>query len=156
MKRAFAPFVEASIATRTRILLERPEGGDVTKMIGRAVDFSVWVEGRVPATSSPEALRLLYRYNPSDPYQIARFYESRFKDDARRLGLKVILDGDKNPALNPRATDNVRGSAKRILSANVLGPWKTVWQLEYGYALRSDVKPVEGDQEVLLIILKLF
>lgn len=42
------------------------------------------------------------------------------------------------------------------LSANVLGPWKTVWQLDYGYALRSDVKPVEGDQELLLVILKLF
>src|SRR5262245_11629511 len=27
--------------------------------------------------------------NPNDPYQIARFYEDRFKDDARRLGLKL-------------------------------------------------------------------
>ena len=42
------------------------------------------------------------------------------------------------------------------LAANVLGPWKTVWQLDYGYALRSDIKPVRGDQEVLLAILKLF
>jgi hypothetical protein len=67
--RAFAPFVEASIATRTRIVLEKPAEGDITIPLGRAVEFGVQVEGRVPATSSPEALRLLYRYNRSDPYQ---------------------------------------------------------------------------------------
>lgn len=69
LNRAFAPFIEAPIATRTYIQLERPEGGDVTIPIGRAVSFSVWVEGRVPESSSSEALRLLYRYNRSDPYQ---------------------------------------------------------------------------------------
>ncbi|HLJ95140.1 MAG TPA: DUF4175 family protein [Gemmataceae bacterium] len=69
MSRAFAPFVEAPIATRTRILIEQPEGGDVTIPIGQAVRFVAWVEGRIPENSSPEALRLLYRYNPSDPYQ---------------------------------------------------------------------------------------
>jgi hypothetical protein len=42
------------------------------------------------------------------------------------------------------------------VSGNILGPWKTIWQLEYGYALRSDVKEVEGDQELLFIVLKLF
>jgi len=42
------------------------------------------------------------------------------------------------------------------LSGNVLGPWKTVWQLEYGYALASDVKPVQGGHDFLLVILKLF
>jgi collagen type III alpha len=68
MNRAFAPFVEAPIATRTRLLLEQPEGGNITIPIGKAVGFSVWVEGRVPEPSSPEALKLLYRYNPSDPY----------------------------------------------------------------------------------------
>lgn len=69
MHRAFAPFVESPIATRTRLELVRPEGGDVTVPVGRAVRFSVWVEGRIPEASSPEALRLLYRYHPSDPYQ---------------------------------------------------------------------------------------
>jgi hypothetical protein len=69
MNRAFAPFSESPIATRTRLEIERPEGGDVTIPIGRAIDFSVWVEGRIPETSSPEALKLLYRYNLGDPYQ---------------------------------------------------------------------------------------
>ncbi len=47
--------------------------------------------------------------DPGDPYQIARYYERAFKDDARRLGLKVILDADKDPSLNPRATEHVEG-----------------------------------------------
>ncbi len=47
--------------------------------------------------------------NPNDPYQIARFYEARFKEDARRLGLKVVLDADADPTLAPRATENVGG-----------------------------------------------
>lgn len=42
------------------------------------------------------------------------------------------------------------------ISGNVLGPWKTVWELEYGYALASDVKPVQGGSDFLLVILKLF
>jgi hypothetical protein len=69
MNRAFAPFIEAPIATRTRLLVEQPEGGDVTIPVGKAVAFSVWMEGRVPEPSSPEALKLLYRYSLSDPYQ---------------------------------------------------------------------------------------
>jgi cysteinyl-tRNA synthetase len=47
--------------------------------------------------------------NPADPYQIARFYEQRFKDDACKLGLKVALDAQKDPTLMPRATENVAG-----------------------------------------------
>ena len=47
--------------------------------------------------------------NPADPFAIARFYEARFKDDARTLGLKVVLDADADPTLTPRATDNVEG-----------------------------------------------
>lgn len=47
--------------------------------------------------------------DPSDPYQIARYFESRFKDDARKLGLKLVLDADKDPSLMPRATEHVRG-----------------------------------------------
>ncbi|MCC6676083.1 MAG: cysteine--tRNA ligase [Phycisphaerales bacterium] len=47
--------------------------------------------------------------DPTDPYQIARFYEDRFKEDGRRLGLKLIADGDSDPTLNPRATENIPG-----------------------------------------------
>ncbi len=47
--------------------------------------------------------------DPSNPWQIARFYEDRFKDDARRLGLKVALEAQKDPTLMPRATESIEG-----------------------------------------------
>src|SRR6185436_3203156 len=49
------------------------------------------------------------KVDPSDPYQIAEFYAQRFLEDARRLGLKVALEAEKNPALTPRATKNIDG-----------------------------------------------
>ncbi len=42
------------------------------------------------------------------------------------------------------------------LSFNVVGPWKTIWQASYGRAIASDVRELEGKQEFLLVILKLF
>lgn len=56
--------------------------------------------------------------NPDDPYQIARFYERRFKEDAEKLGLKVVSDGGGSAAADddpkrvfhtPRATENIEG-----------------------------------------------
>ncbi len=52
--------------------------------------------------------------NPSDPYQIARFYEMRFREDAKRLGLKLAIEADQDPTLMPRATENVRGMVAMI------------------------------------------
>lgn len=49
------------------------------------------------------------RVDPSDPYQVARFYESRFKEDARKLGLKLAIEAEKDPTLMPRATENIAG-----------------------------------------------
>jgi hypothetical protein len=69
LNRAFAPFVESSIATRTRLTLLRPEEGNLTVPVGRAVSFAVFVDGTVPDASSPQALRLLYRYSPGDPFE---------------------------------------------------------------------------------------
>ncbi|MBX3404035.1 MAG: cysteine--tRNA ligase [Phycisphaeraceae bacterium] len=47
--------------------------------------------------------------DPSNPWQIARFYEGRFKDDARRLGLRVALEAQQDPTLMPRATESIEG-----------------------------------------------
>jgi len=38
----------------------------------------------------------------------------------------------------------------------VVGPWKTVISLNYGRALVSDIADLEGKQEFLLVVLKLF
>lgn len=43
--------------------------------------------------------------DPSDPFQVAAFYIHAFKEDALRLGLRVVADGE---AHLPRATDHVR------------------------------------------------
>jgi hypothetical protein len=42
------------------------------------------------------------------------------------------------------------------LGGNVVGPWKTVFQVSWGYALASDVPDLEGEQEFFLLVLKLF
>jgi hypothetical protein len=42
------------------------------------------------------------------------------------------------------------------LSANFVGPWKTVINFNYGYALASDIPDLEGEQEFLLLVFKLF
>jgi hypothetical protein len=70
--RAFAPFVEASIKTRTQLTLLQPERGDLTVPVGRAVSFAVRVNGRTPAPDQPDAIKLLYRYHASDPYEEQR------------------------------------------------------------------------------------
>jgi len=52
--------------------------------------------------------------DPSDPYAIAGFYAERFKEDARRLGLRVVRDADNDPTLMPRATRSVPGMIAMI------------------------------------------
>ncbi|MCC6320894.1 MAG: cysteine--tRNA ligase [Phycisphaerales bacterium] len=54
--------------------------------------------------------------DPSDPYQIAAFYGDAFVDDAKRLGLKVAVEAEKEPGLMPRATKHIDGM-KRVIDA---------------------------------------
>ncbi len=42
------------------------------------------------------------------------------------------------------------------LSTSFVAPWKTVVNFNYGYALDSDIPDLEGEQEFLLLVLKLF
>ena len=42
------------------------------------------------------------------------------------------------------------------LSANFVGPWRTIIALDYGYGLRSDIEEIEGSSEFLFVIFKLF
>ena len=44
----------------------------------------------------------------ADPYAIADFYAGAFIDDARRLGVKVVLDAADDPSLMPRPTRYVQ------------------------------------------------
>jgi len=45
--------------------------------------------------------------DPNDPRAIARFYEERFIEDAKALGLKLATEAQSDPSLMPRATDHV-------------------------------------------------
>ena len=42
--------------------------------------------------------------DPGDPYAIADFYATRFLEDARRLGLAVAEEAERDPSLMPRPT----------------------------------------------------
>jgi hypothetical protein len=72
LRRAFSPFTEGRISTRTQLTLLQPEHGDVTVPVGRAVSFVAQVGGKVPSPNRPDALRLLYRYHAEDPYEEQR------------------------------------------------------------------------------------
>ncbi len=74
-------------------------GEDRMSVAGRRLEEAK-KSGKLPAGAT---------IDPKDPYQIARFYEDRFKEDARRLGLKLALEAEKDPTLMPRATENIAG-----------------------------------------------
>ncbi len=54
------------------------------------------------------------KLDPNNPYDIASFYAMRFLDDAKKLGLKVAIEADKDATLMPRATANVPGMIRII------------------------------------------
>lgn len=58
--------------------------------------------------------------DPNDPYQIARFYEERFREDAVKLGLKVSMEARTDPTLHPRATDHIEGM-KAVIARLIKG-----------------------------------
>lgn len=61
------------------------------------------LEAKKSGTLPPDA-----KVDPNNPFQIAQFYEARFKSDAKALGMKVAIDADKDPSLMPRATGNIK------------------------------------------------
>lgn len=65
--RAVQPFTETTQATRTRLTLLQPSGGDTTVPVNASILFAVRVDGRVPDANKPDAVRLLLRYNQNDP-----------------------------------------------------------------------------------------
>ncbi|MFT3683308.1 MAG: cysteine--tRNA ligase [Phycisphaerales bacterium] len=45
--------------------------------------------------------------DPRDPYAIAEFYAQRFLQDAKKLGLMVAIEAEKDPTLMPRPTKKI-------------------------------------------------
>ncbi len=52
--------------------------------------------------------------DPRDPYAIAAYYTGRFLEDARKLGLRLAIEAEKDPSLMPRASANVPGMIAMI------------------------------------------
>jgi len=42
------------------------------------------------------------------------------------------------------------------LSGSVMGPWETLWRVDVGYALASDIAPIEGDVTASIVVMKLW
>ncbi len=42
------------------------------------------------------------------------------------------------------------------LSGTIAGPWNTIWSLDLGYALQSDIRKVKHDYTVALVVMKLW
>jgi len=55
-----------------------------------------------------------------------------------------------------RLSDEMTSHTGFGIAANFLGPWRTFIRLDAGYALKSDIEAVEGDLELLLVVLRLF
>ena len=68
LERAFAPFGDTSIATRTHLTMIKPVDGNITVSVGTKVEIEVLAEGRVPEAHQPDALKVLFRHQLSDPY----------------------------------------------------------------------------------------
>lgn len=66
MARAFAPFREITIATRTSINLIEPEGGDANVPLNQRVDIRVQITGSVAGVNKPGAPQLHFRYDEKD------------------------------------------------------------------------------------------
>ncbi len=69
LARTYAPFGTGATVTRTRLLLERPANGEAILGVGQPFEVAVRVEGRVPDSDKPDALKLLYRYRDGEPYE---------------------------------------------------------------------------------------
>jgi hypothetical protein len=52
--------------------------------------------------------------------------------------------------------DRFRDYTGAGFSGNLVGPWKTIWQVSYGRAILSDIPALRGDQEFRVVVLKLF
>jgi hypothetical protein len=69
LARTFAPFGGGATAKRTQLTLVRPANGDTILGVGQSFNVAVRVDGRVPDSDKPDALKLLYRYRDGEPYE---------------------------------------------------------------------------------------
>ncbi len=70
------------------------------------------------------------------------------------ISLKALLESARIE--NRRLGEGYQSHTGLGLSADFIGPWKTIFAVNVGYALSSDVPELEGETEYLLFVFKLF
>ncbi len=70
--------------------------------------------------------------------------------------IRFDLNLSRARSLDRSSTAGYQDFAGAGLSANVIGPWQTVIVGSYGRAMQSDIPGLEGKQEFLFTVLKLF
>ncbi|MBX9678270.1 MAG: hypothetical protein K2X38_05860 [Gemmataceae bacterium] len=68
MARAFMPFRDAALESRTAITIVRPKSGDADLTPNSRFDVAALIEGRHPAVNQPGAPTLHWRYHQKDAY----------------------------------------------------------------------------------------
>ena len=96
---------------------------------GEAGEDRMAVAGqRLEAAKKAGKLPADVQIDPRDPYQIARYYEQRFKEDAKVLGLKLAHEFDRDSSLMPRATESIAGMITVIERLHAHGHAYTIGQ----------------------------
>ena len=105
--RAFVPFSSDPIATRTRLDLLEPAGGNLTVTAGQSVTVKVHVGGKVPAADGPDRLRVRLRHTPDGDYEdlpleqaeSSRDWQARIPEGLIRNGVWYAVAGgdDQTP-----------------------------------------------------------
>jgi hypothetical protein len=93
LKRTFNPFEEVGVSTRTRLTLLKPEHGNATVTVGRGVKFVVDVSGKVPDPKAADAVKLLYRYEESDPWLERRLLQEPSGEWTASLSALEVKNG---------------------------------------------------------------
>jgi hypothetical protein len=93
LKRTFNPFEAVGVSTRTRLTLLKPEGGNATLTVGRGINFVVDVGGKVPNPKAADAVKLLYRYEESDPWLERRLIQEASGEWTTSLSAIEVKNG---------------------------------------------------------------
>lgn len=57
---------------------------------------------------------------------------------------------------DPQVAEGFSGHTGIGLAANFAGPWETLWRLDVGYSIDSELEPAKGKVDFFLAVLKLF
>lgn len=93
LKRTFNPFETVGISTRTQLTILKPEGGNAAVTVGRGINFVVEVNGMVPGPKDADAVKLLYRYDESEPWQERLLIEESGREWTTSLSAIEVRNG---------------------------------------------------------------